>query len=372
MTRILATGDLHLGHGGGLYDGRLAEQEDVWRRILELARTEQVDLVVFAGDMWERRKPSPGEMLAAERPLVEHHAAAGPPVLVVSGNHDRAGEDDDLALAILAEAGLIRLSTRPEIIETAGISVCTLPWTPVSKLVAQLDGGDRDTLYSDTGRLLVDIARGLREQTVGPAILLLHWSLTRSALPSGLPVDALCEVVLDTDELLGVGFDAIVAGHIHAPQLIHQDPVCLYVGSPASLNHGEPGEHGVWILDVEQHAAEFRPLDSTRFVTVGLPVETWDDGQVHDAIVRVKATFPDDTDVKALTEIAETTAYDCGARHVTVDITVERAARGRAEGLDETATLADSFDAWLTAESIDGHRADRLRAVHRDLEGTLA
>lgn len=377
MTRLLCTGDLHLGQGAGLYPERLQEQEQVWRSILELARAERVDAVLHAGDMWERRKPTPSEVLAAERPLVEHRAAGGPLMIVVAGNHDTAGTDPVLALHVLAEAGLLALSTRPETLNIfpAGVTVATLPWTPISRLVAQLGGGDRDLTHHDAARLLVDEARRLRSMVDGPCVLLGHWSVTGSALPSGLPVDELREVVLDLDELLGTGFDAVVLGHIHCAQGLGGEdaPPAMYVGSPMPLNHGEAGqEHGVWILDLDERTAEFRPITSARFATLELePVDYLFTGlpcDVDGLIVRCRLTLPANHSFD--TDALRAAVLDAGARHVTIDVSVDRPSRSRVD-VDETVTVTDAFEGWLTATGRNDD-ADRLRRLHREIEEAVA
>jgi DNA repair exonuclease SbcCD nuclease subunit len=373
-----------VGHGSGLYEGRLAEQEQVWRSILELARTEHVDAVLCAGDVWERRKPTPAEMLAAERPLVEHRDANGCPVLVILGNHDVAGTDTTYALDVLAEAGLITLSTRPEVIDVAGLAVCTLPWTPVARLVAEHPDLDRDNLHEDIGRLLVDVARKLREEATGPAILLGHWSVTGASLPSGLPIELAREVIVPLDEIEQLGFDANVLSHIHRSQVltpatgITTPGPAFYTGSPLALNHGEGGyEHGVWLLDLHvvmgraNPEITFIPLDSRAFVTVDLGFLSGTDN-LDGAIVRVKDTITVDQADNLDVDAVRSTAIGRGAHHVTVEITVERESRARAAGLDETATVADAFDAWLEAEHIDDTLRDELRPLHHHYEEAVA
>lgn len=377
MTRFLCTGDQHIGQGGDRYPGRLDEFETLWDTILQLARDQHVDAILHAGDAFERRKPTPAEMLAFERPLVAHRDLNGPPVIMVHGNHCVAGTDPASTMQVFHEAGLLTLSTRPETLDIfpSGVTIVTLPWTPISRLVATLGGGDRDLTHEDAARMLVDEARRLRSTVPGPCVLLGHWSVTGSSLPSGLPVDDLREVVLDTDELLQIGFDAVVFGHIHRAQNLGAD-LAFYVGSPMPLNHGEPGEHGVWIIDLDLvrcggvALSEFRPLESTRFVTVGLPIESWDADLLDGAIVRVKGLLPADADAAAEADLATSTAYDCGARHVTVEITVDRPSRARAAGLDETVTVTDAFETWLTGAGHPDDTAGRLRLLHHQIEET--
>ena len=90
---------------------------------------------------------------------------------------------------------------------------------------------------------LVEIARGLFAQmATGPKYLVGHWSVTGASTPTGLPTDLFREPVLDLAALDTIGFDAIVLGHIHKPQMIPTPsgrPI-FYVGSPtrAELRRG--------------------------------------------------------------------------------------------------------------------------------------
>ena len=363
--RALCCGDSHIGAGRDLAPDRLHEQEQLWRTVLELARTENVDAVLHAGDMWERRKPSPDEYLAAERPLVEHRDAGGCPVLVCAGNHDRAGVDDNLALRVLEQAGLILLSTEPEVIPlpmSDTIRICTLPWTPVSRLVAVEGCGDRDRIHETAAELLIATARGLRERANGPAILVLHWSVGGAALPSGLPIEMAREVILPIEELVDLGFDQIVAAHIHKKQYIDKtdERRGFYVGSPMPLNFGEAKDaHGVWLLEVGPEgfvSSTFRTLESRRFVTVDVGVGpnrfvfSSIGIDVRDAFVKFQGVAGDE-------DLAAVRSYfvdELGAARVQFDLTVERPARARVEGLSEDLGAVDALAAYLAAIGVNG------------------
>lgn len=363
---IAATGDNHLGKGqdlGRQPGDRLAEQEQVWRSTLELARDRGCAAVLHAGDLFDGRRPEPNVMLAAERPLVEHRAAGGCPVLVIAGNHDIPSQDGPCGLDVLAEAGLILLSREPEARGFAGMGVACLPWTPLARPIAAHDGeADRGELAALAADLLLRSARELREFVAGPCLLLGHWSVSQTSLPNGLDVGQLGGVVLPMDDLQQLGFEALVFGHIHREQEVGS---FLYVGSPQPLDFGEANDaHGVWLLDTDRlDAPEFVPLDSRGFVA-------WDLGDEEiDALADRGwlATVPLDGEFvkvryRATEEQARRIDHDAlraqieglGAHRVWIEPTVERAHRDRGAELVEGQTMIEQLDAYLSAINVNG------------------
>src|SRR3954451_15603137 len=86
--RLLHTSDWHIGrslHGTDL----LAEQEAVLTRLAEGVATESVDVVVGAGDVYDRAVPSADATAVLDRALVRL-TAAGAAVVLTPGNHDSA------------------------------------------------------------------------------------------------------------------------------------------------------------------------------------------------------------------------------------------------------------------------------------------
>jgi exonuclease SbcD len=279
--KLLCTGDLHLGAGadyGRAPGERLAEQQHVWTDICALAVNENVDAVLFAGDAFERRRPTPAEIMAfrAGLEILNDHEIR---CVAIPGNHDVEAFDRPTGLDVLD--GIATVYARPAVVDLEDLAIVTLPWTPPSRLVAARNGGDRDVVNREVSELLLETARGLRAQVPAhlPAILLLHWSVSGASLPSGLPVDGLREPVIPALELDEIGFDAFVCGHIHKAQVLvareengSHAAAAFYVGSPMPLNFGEAQVgHGVWMLDTDTWVSEFTPIESRPFTTSTRP-----------------------------------------------------------------------------------------------------
>lgn len=387
MTRFLCTGDLHFGAGQeyGGPDGRLAEQEQVWQQILGLAVEEHCDAVLVAGDIFEGPIPAPEHYRAFGRPL----SATLMPVLAILGNgrHDAAMRD---ATAIeVAQGDTLDVATTPDVFLVDGVSVACLPWAPVTRLVAARNGGDRDAIFAEAAEHLLTIAADLRARIEGPAVLLAHWSVSGAALPTGLPVESMREVILDLAGLEEQGWDAVVLGHIHKPQLSsEQEPgmrartpaPIFYVGSPMPLDFGEGEfEHGVWILDVgEVTTARFVPVTSRALHTIDFRKVGADPAaqialadslgwSVPDgAVVRVcYAATPEQSrriDQRAIREAL----VAAGACRVHFRPTPVQEDRARVAAIDESLNDLAAFDLWLDARGVAVGRRGRLRELAGD------
>src|SRR5438105_5720283 len=95
--KILASADWQLdGKASG--GDWLAEQESVCRKITDLAHEEEVDAIVLAGDLFERREPTPRELHVFQRVINGFPAYA--PILAIPGNgrHDGNFYGQEIAL----------------------------------------------------------------------------------------------------------------------------------------------------------------------------------------------------------------------------------------------------------------------------------
>lgn len=387
MARYLACSDLHLGAGAelGLAPGdRLKEQAAVWQSIVLEAAERGCDALLLAGDAFHRNKPTPQELLAFAAPLAERRVQI--PVFAINGNsHDFVGVGQAMALDVVdALSDSFELFTEPQVVELpGGVALALLPWAPVSRIVAAQDGGDRDDVNQCAADLLLEIARGLAARCAAehpgrPALMMTHFSISGAALPSGLPIDMAREPLLPATDLALLGFDCLIAGHIHRAQMLEPQAFGFYCGSPMPLSFGEPGEHGVWVLDVDhggEVAAEFVPLPSRPFVTIdfdldrnadvpelapsltGVPVPA----EVKDgAFVKVRVTATEETARRFSPDDLRALLVDAGAHRVWVEMTVERARRERGTVLDDAGSRTDQLAAYLDAIGVNGSVAPAM------------
>ncbi|MDQ1660496.1 MAG: repair protein SbcD/Mre11, partial [Blastococcus sp.] len=101
--RLLHTSDWHIGrslHGTDL----LAEQEAVLSGLAAVVTAEQVDVVVIAGDVYDRAVPSADATAVLSR-VVARLRRAGAAVVLTPGNHDSARRLDAFS-ELLAVGGL--------------------------------------------------------------------------------------------------------------------------------------------------------------------------------------------------------------------------------------------------------------------------
>jgi DNA repair exonuclease SbcCD nuclease subunit len=367
MPRYLCCSDLHLGAGAdlGLAPGdRLREQAAVWQQIVHEAGERGCHAILFAGDAFHRNKPTPQELLAFADPLVDCEI----PVFAINGNsHDFVGVGQAMAVDVVdALSDCFELLTEPAVVEVpGGVVLAVLPWAPVSRIVAAQDGGDRDEVNQLAADLLLEVARGLAAQCAGrPALLMTHFSISGAALPSGLPIDMAREPILPATDLAALGFDLVIAGHLHRAQVLEPGGFGFYCGSPMPLSFGEPGEHGVWIIEHEAeewYAPEFVPLVSRRFVTID-----WASGDFQSlpplalesaaggAYVKLRYEATEDEarriDQAALRQSLE----DSGAYRVWIEATVSRVRRERGTVIDDAGSRHEQLVAYLDAVGVNG------------------
>ncbi len=230
--RLLCSGDLHIGRRSSRVPVDLpdASAADAWARIVTHAIAGRVDAVLLSGDVVDQDNRFFEAIGPLERGLFRLREA-GIPVVAVAGNHDF---DVLPALARSLPEGMLHL------LGVGGV------W-------------ERHTIES---------AHGERVHIDGwsfPARSVQHDPLTQYAAPptDGVPVIGLVHgdlnvlqsvyAPLSLESLRRVPVQAWVLGHVHRGGLRHRDgdaPV-LYPGSPQPLDPGEPGAHGVWLLDVE-------------------------------------------------------------------------------------------------------------------------
>ena len=254
--RLLCTGDLHLGRNPTrLPADRLPDQTPfstraMWDRIVTLAIDEQVDALLISGDLVDHDNRY-FEALGPIESGIDRLKNAGVPVIAVAGNHD--------------------YNVLPRVADRSNGGLKLLGRSQQWERLTLIDASGRPTLHIDgwsfaNERVLGEPLASYRPEPGGhvPVIGLLHTDLDRTGskyAPSRL------------SDLQAMPVAAWLIGHVHAPAqyLAAGRPPVLYPGSPQPLDPGEPGEHGVWLLDIGPDGlARFslRPIATIRYQSI--------------------------------------------------------------------------------------------------------
>jgi exonuclease SbcD len=280
--RLLHTSDWHLGrsfHGESLLD----QQEAVLDRIVDICRQEAVDLVVIAGDLYDRAIP-PAAAVALFTDTVRRLRADGAVVVAIAGNHDshvRVAVYDELLTALgVSVRGDWRRSHEPLLVAPrqggSPLAVYPLPF-----LEPLLDG---PALAREAGLAEADINAGRwrHQEVIDLALARIRADLAsrpgqRSLLVAhafvagGRSSESERELSVGNLDVVGVpsfaDFDVVALGHLHAAQELDGARLA-YCGSPLPYSFSEEGQQkSVRLLEVNDQglaAAQVIPLQVGR------------------------------------------------------------------------------------------------------------
>jgi exonuclease SbcD len=262
-VRILHTGDWHVGKKLGRID-RSRETEAVLDQVVSIAKDQNVDLVVVAGDLFDRGLP-PFVSLRLVLGTLVRLAGTGARVVAIPGNHDSPELFDVLAPHLAhsnvtivhktlrpEEGGVIRLPSRDgsEIAQVA-----CFPFLHESTVVEWAkESEDKFKSYADRVR---DICRAYAESMIKSGggksvdILAAHF-MVHGAVPSGSERELhIGEAYMARENAVpNVHYAAL--GHIHKPQgAPGSEDRARYCGSLMQLDFGEAGQDkSVCVIDV--------------------------------------------------------------------------------------------------------------------------
>ena len=241
--RLIHTSDWHLGrtlHGADL----LGYQASFLDWLHGQAVSHRVDLVVVAGDIYDRAVP-PLDAVRLLDTALTRFARDGIPVLLTSGNHDSAVR---LGFgSALSEAAGVHLRTsladldRPVLLRDRGgeVAVYGIPYLLPDAVMADLDCGrsHEAVLAAAAARARADAAaRGVRR-----TVLAAH-AFVRGGQPAESERDIRVGGIADVPASVFDGFGYVALGHLHGQQQLRGGdggPVIRYSGSPLAFSFGE-------------------------------------------------------------------------------------------------------------------------------------
>lgn len=251
--RILHTSDWHIGrtfHGVDL----LADQARALEAIAELVAAESVDVVVVAGDVYDRSIPSADAIAVCNRGF-EAIRAAGATIIATSGNHDSPARLG--AGASFAAAGGLHLCTRvadadrPVLLSDAAgeVAFYGIPYLEPEITRAELGvpqaRSHAEILDAAMARINTDRAArpGVRSVVLAHAFVVGGEATGSERSISVGGVETVPVSAFD-------GIDYVALGHLHSPQTLAES--VRYSGSPLPYSFGESSHRkAVWIVDFD-------------------------------------------------------------------------------------------------------------------------
>lgn len=266
--RILHTSDWHLGRSFHR-EGMLPFQAQWIDHLVSTVGEQQVDVVLVAGDVYDRALP-PVDAVALADEALARLVGVGARVVVTSGNHDSA----------------IRLGANSRLIDAAGVHLrTTLDQVGAPVMVEDADGpvafhgiGWLDPTAANEAWSLgvrsheaalgeaLRRVRGDLSQRPGVRSVVMAHAFVAGGEPSQSERDISVGGVDRVPKTLFEGFDYVALGHLHGQQQL-SDTV-RYSGSPLAYSFSEAHQvKGSWLIDLGptgMTAAEFVPAPVPR------------------------------------------------------------------------------------------------------------
>ncbi len=254
--RLLHTSDWHLGRSFHR-EGMLGHQAAFVDHLLEVVESERVDLVVVAGDVYDRALPPVDAVRLADEALVRlAHSRAS--VVVTSGNHDSAQRLGFSARLIDAAGVHLRTDVSgvgtPVLLDDGHgpVAVHGIPYLDphaVADPWALAQRSHQAALTEAMRRVRADLAGRPGKRSV----VLAH-AFVAGAEPSDSERDISVGGVARVPTSVFDGVDYVALGHLHGRHVLG-DRV-RYSGSPLAYSFSEAGHRkGSWLVDLAADGA---------------------------------------------------------------------------------------------------------------------
>ncbi len=391
--RILHFADLHIGmENYGRLDpatgvnGRVLDFLHRFDELIDYGLEHEVDLVIFAGDAFKTRNPTPTYQRAFAR-RVKRLADTGVPVVLLVGNHDlptmvqRASSVDIFRILDVPNIVVGRVEDIHRIETHHGpVQVATVPYPVRQRLLAhdeyrslsieELDKALQDIVTDNIDALAKQLDPDI------PAVLTAHLSVSGATFGSERSVMIGRDAVILKSALADPAWDYAALGHIHLHQSLNAGgyPPVVYSGSLERIDFGEEGQPKgfCWVeLARGETTWEFVEVDARPFVTVRADVrevtnplmalqQTVAAHDLRDRVVRLIVRMR--ADQEALLRDRDVRALLSGAYFIgTINREVEREARVRLGSLaPEEMSDRELLVKYLETKNTDSERAKVL------------
>lgn len=315
--RFLHTADLHIGKRVNEFS-MLEDQEYILRQILKTADKEQVEVVLIAGDVYDKQVPSAEAVRLFDWFLTQLNSRKLP-VFVIGGNHDSV-ERLSFGAQIMEESGVyLTQSYDGKVVpvrledEYGPVNLWMLPFLKPAMVKRFFPEQDIVT-YQDALETLIGNMELNREER---NLLIAHQFVT-GAVTGGSEdsVEVFVGGVENVDASVFADFDYVALGHIHRAQSAGGEQI-RYSGTPLKYSFSEiRHEKSVTIAELKEkgsltvHQEPLKPLHDMREIRgsyeelvlrenyQGTDLEDYlhviltDENDIPDVIGRLRSIYP--------------------------------------------------------------------------------
>ena len=270
--KFIHLSDLHIGkHVNG--KSMLEEQNFIFRQILEIITKHNPDVVLIAGDIYDKTVPSAEAVQLCDWLLSEvtKHLRIGAKLFVSSGNHDSA-ERIAFGASIMSKSGVYVSPVYDGVVQPIPVSdefgevmVYMLPFVKPT-IVRHYFDDEKIESYNDAVAVAI---KKMNVDTSKRNILVAHQFVTGSERTDSEEVSV--GGLDNVDVSVFSDFDYVALGHLHRPQYCGRETV-RYAGSPLKYSFSEVADSKcVTIVEIGEKGElklSFEPL---------VPLHDWHD-----------------------------------------------------------------------------------------------
>ena len=261
--KLLHTSDWHVGKTlKGI--NRLDEQRAVLAQIVDVARSEQVDAVLIAGDLYDTSAPSAEAQQLVVKTLLALHKT-GAQVIAIAGNHDHEPTFDAyrplMRAAGITLVGTARPAQRGGVVTFTARStgekanVAVLPFISqryavrAAQIVTGTPAENAATYDAMVQEILGELTAGFTPDAVN--LVMAHLTVTNAVFGGGeRAAQSIFEYHVPASAFPAAAH-YVALGHFHRRQDLPSSTRVVYCGAPFAVDFGEQDNtHVVCIVEV--------------------------------------------------------------------------------------------------------------------------
>lgn len=252
--KFIHTGDLHIGKTVNNFN-MLSDQKAILHEMVEIARQNEADAFIIAGDVYDRAIPT-AEAVTVMNDFLDELMELNIPVFIISGNHD-SPQRLEFAERILDKQEVYIAGTFCEKLKQitlkdsyGDVVITMMPFVKSAELSVSTS--------MEAVILMLKTTRNNMRNRNARNILVTHYFVTNAGISpelsdseTGVLVGGLDNVDCSVFE----DFDYVALGHIHKPQLMNQGEgmTVNYAGSPLAYSFSECNqEKSVTLVEVKE------------------------------------------------------------------------------------------------------------------------